>query len=162
MRHQPFTIQIDNRTIADTTAATTTVGTYFAFTERLGSSSGRLARLLARPAKDRAVHPLVGDPIELPGLRIMPEDRGIEPLACVVSDRDLYRAEQDTAYVFVAIPSAPKDAAVTLELNGSPIAQRPVSLGESGVAIEPFSMRLCLSLKPLRSRQHRIVRIFNR
>ena len=51
------------------------------------------------------VLPLVEQPIELEGVTITPELRTIEPIGCIVSDRDLYRAEQDTVHLFITFPT---------------------------------------------------------
>jgi hypothetical protein len=141
-----YNFSITDHDKARVTAAATKVGTYFAFTDGIvpseSSLSARLARLLVKPPRQRAVIPMVGGSFELPGVRITPADRGIEPLSCLVSDRDLYRAEQDTAYVFVALPAPPDDLSLELQLNGATIDKRKLTLGKDGVCIEPFPMLL--------------------
>src|SRR5205823_5231800 len=129
---------------AQETARNVEVGSYFVFTRDVGPTGlGRLSRLLAKPAHRRSVLPLIDQPVSLPGLMLSPRDRGIQPAVALVADRDLYRAEQDTAHLFVALPGkAPPDLTLALEMNGAPLTERKLDLAAGGVAVEPFSMLL--------------------
>lgn len=133
---------------AQATAALVRVGTYFVFSETApAASGGRLARLLAKPTKGRAVLPLIGEPLELGGLRITPHDRALDPLATLCADRDLYRTEQDTVNLFCAVPAAAgafgkSGLSISLETNSTTLTERAVDLGKEGVGIESFSALL--------------------
>lgn len=136
-------VTVSDMRVALDTARKTRAGTWFVFTENL-APSGRLARLLARQAKERLVLPLSGVPVELPGLRIARRDRGIEPLACLVADRDLYRAGQDTVNLFCGVPGqqavyGKSGLSIVLACNGVALTARDVDLGKHGIAIEPFA-----------------------
>src|SRR5437773_1064387 len=113
-RHE---VSIQNYSQAQQTARDTEVGAYFVFTRQAPVSGlARLGRLLAKPPRSRSVLPLVEAPVSLPGLTIAPVERGLRPIAAVVADRDLYRAEQDTAHLFVAVPGkAPPELTLILE-----------------------------------------------
>src|SRR5712691_1622296 len=123
-----FDVALLDRGLALETAAKVRAGSWFLFTERV-APAGRLARLLPRPARQRAVHALSGDPIELPGLRITPRRRALEPLACLVADRDLYRARQDTVNLFCAVPGQSEvygksGLSIVLSCNGASLTWR--------------------------------------
>ena len=97
-----------------------TLGHYFAFIDETKvPKSGREQRLVAEPAKSHRVLPLVGDPIELPGFTMVPKNRRCDPVGTIVADRDLYRAEQDIVYLFIAVPGATGDGfKLCLEASG--------------------------------------------
>ncbi len=81
-----------------------TLGQHFAFIdESKVPKSGREQRLVAEPAKSHRVLPLVGGPIELPECVLTPKSRRFAPVGTIVADRDLYRAEQDIVYLFIAV-----------------------------------------------------------
>src|SRR5262249_18013700 len=121
------------------TAAKVRVGSFFVFQE----TSGRWGK----KATKREVLPLLEQPIELPGIRLTPKDRGLEPLATLCADRDLYRAEQDTVNLFLAVPAAAgafgkSGLSIALEMNGASLTERAVDIGREGVAVESFSALL--------------------
>ena len=117
---KPVDVTIENFGAAQNLIEFLTWGHYFAFLrEGAPSTKGRRARLQVEDGDEGPhVFPLVGKRIDLPGMTLMPRDRGIEPLGCVVTDRDLYRAEQDTVYVFAAVPSSPINLKLMVECNG--------------------------------------------
>ena len=120
-----------------------TLGHYFAFIDETKvPKSGREQRLVAEPAKSHRVLPLVGDPIELPGFTMVPKNRRCDPVGTIVADRDLYRAEQDIVYLFIAVPGATGDGfTLCLEVSGQPLTSRQLKL-EQGIAVETFSTLL--------------------
>ena len=148
MSAKRYDVAVLDWTKAQATAAQVRVGTYFVFSETAPApSGGRLARLLVKPAKGRAVLPLMGKPLELPGIRITPHDRTIDPLATLCADRDLYRTEQDTVNLFCAVPAAAgafgkSGLSIALDTNGTVLTERAVDLGKEGVGIESFSALL--------------------
>jgi len=138
MSSKHFDVTILDWRQANETADKVRVGTFFAF--RPASGSGK-------KATKRAVLPLLAEPIELPGIRLSPTDRGIEPLATLCADRDLYRAEQDTVNLFLAVPAAAgafgkSGLSIALEMNGAPLTERAVDVGREGAAVESFSALL--------------------
>jgi len=96
------------------------IGHYFVFVKhQKAPSTGRLVRLLAKKPHINVVLPLVDEPVKLKSLTITPEARIIEPVGCVVADRDLYRAEQDTVHLFIAFPTPPDELRLVIECNGA-------------------------------------------
>src|SRR5437660_3696879 len=138
-----FDVSVGNFAKARESARGVQVGSYFLFDDGSRTSGGRLARLLARSERRRSVFPLVDAPLELPGLTITPDRDPIAPLGALVSDRDLYRAEQDVAHLFAAVPGTPpQDLVLTLLMNNAFFTERKLQLGPGGMSIEPFSALL--------------------
>jgi hypothetical protein len=79
--------------------------------------------------------PFVNKPVPLAGIVITPKPRTIVPIGCVVTDRDLYRAGQDTAHLFIAFPTQPKALRLRIECNGDLLTERPLELID-GLGIE--------------------------
>lgn len=152
MSDSHFALQITDPSRARLIAGDVFIGQYFVFTRNTqpAASPGadrRLQRLLVeKPSGQprRRVMPMITGPVVLPGVAVTPAARRFDPLACVITDRDLYRAEQDTAQVFIAIPGSVDDPRLVVEYAGQPFAERALELsnGSSGVAIEPFAMLL--------------------
>jgi hypothetical protein len=90
----PFEITINDDERASQIKDKVKIGHYFVFVNQ----------------KTNTVLPLVDQPVQLDGVTITPDTRLIDPIGCLVSDRDLYRAEQDTVYLFIAFP-APRTCA---------------------------------------------------
>lgn len=121
------------------------LGHYFVFVKdgRLLRQSGRLGRLLGyRASVARTVLPLVDAPVELAGLTIRPGPRLARPIACLIADREVYRAEQDTVHLFVAMPRPIAGLRLSVSQNGAHLFDRPVELGPDGVGIESLVMLL--------------------
>src|SRR5207244_2412841 len=138
-----LTVSISDLAKARESARGLQVGSYFLFDDGSAASGGRLARLLARSERRRTVLPLVGAPVELPGLTLTPRPERSAPLGGLVADRDLYRAEQDVAHLFAAVPGKPpQDLVLTLTMNDAFFTERKLQPGPSGMAIEPFSALL--------------------
>lgn len=121
------------------------IGHYFVFAgaELSAPADQRFSRLLVKQGSARKprVVPLLDSVVELCGLRISPPRRDIDALACVVCDRDLYRAEQDTAHLFVASASPIDDPRLHVRGNGDLLLERSIEL-DGGMAIEPLAMLL--------------------
>ena len=83
--------------------------------------------------------PLVDEPLELAGMTLAPRPRAFDPLATVVTDRDLYRAERDTVYLFCAVASSVERPRLVIEVNSTSLTERELSV-DKGVAIETLSM----------------------
>lgn len=139
----PYRISVRDYHRARQTIKYVSIGHYFIFAEdqrALPDSlrvRGRNARLqLERPEK---VFPLLSEPVELAGLTLAPHPKNIEPLACVVADRNVYRAETDNVHLFVAFPSSPDDLYLIIEHNGGPFDIREVKLA-GGAGMEVLSM----------------------
>lgn len=138
----PVDVHIDDYREAAKTKDSITLGHYFAFVDaKEEPRRGRMRRLLAEPTTTHRVLPLVGDPIAVTGMTLTPKERRLDPLGAVVADRDLYRAEHDTVYLFVAMPQPPKDLELQVHCNGELLTERPVEL-QDGVGIETLSMLL--------------------
>ncbi len=125
-----------------------TLGHYFVYVDDVQAlrgktgGGGRRERLLLADRHDGArVLPLVEHPVELPGVSIRVPDRRSEPLGCLVTDRDLYRAEQNTVHLFIAFPSPPARLRLRVDCNGAPFTERAPEL-EEGLGIEMLSMLL--------------------
>ncbi|MEY3012424.1 MAG: hypothetical protein RIT45_1159 [Pseudomonadota bacterium] len=148
-----FKIEILDPQLADQTRKIVQVGRRFVFvgdgTARptRGPMYQRVARAPGRN-KRRKVLPLIDDPVELDGLRVLPAALDVEPIAALVTDRDLYRAEQDTVHLFVAMPAPPPDLRLVVDFAGKPFTERSLdpseleSLREHGVHVEPLAMLL--------------------
>ena len=139
----PIDVHVSDHTRAFQVFEAMTLGHYFAFIDETKvPKTGREQRLVAEPAKSHRVLPLVGGPIELPGCILAPKSRRCTPVGTIVADRDLYRAEQDTVNVFIAVPGATSGGfQLRLEASGQLLASRQLKL-EQGIAVETFSTLL--------------------
>jgi len=121
------------------------IGHYFVFVEDRSLSRhkegvvARLGRLLVKTSNK--VFPLTDKPVSLEGMTIKPEPRSVEPVSCLVADRDLYQAGQDSVNLFIAFPSSPESLHLIIECNGEFFAKRKVALTED-IGIESFAMLL--------------------
>ncbi|HHO52062.1 MAG TPA: hypothetical protein ENK18_14565, partial [Deltaproteobacteria bacterium] len=153
MSQPGFSIDIHDLSRATTARATTAVGERFVFLS--GSTparpSGRLARLLGlgrSPDATRRVLPLLGEAVTLSGMSIRGPALEPEPLLALITDRDLYRAEQDTVNVFLAMPVPRPGMRLIVEHAGQIFSERPLQLEELGVLrehglhLEPLAMLL--------------------
>jgi hypothetical protein len=141
----PFSVDVNDPSRAQETARGVRVGHYFVFLDRVldAPPSGRLGRLLARkpaPGGGRVL-PLIDHPVELPGVTLTPHDRAIDPVACVVSERDLYRAEEDTVHLLVASPQPLPGLKLEVEQNGQPLTTRELDLS-GGMVVESLAALL--------------------
>lgn len=120
-------------------------GHYFVFRQvRDKKTQGRLARLLSRKSRGtKEVLPLVGDSVLAVGedVRVILLPRPQEWVSCLVSNRDLYRAERDPVHLFIAVPQPPVELRLQVTWNDAPFCHRVVTLQE-GVAIETFALLL--------------------
>ncbi|OQW90731.1 MAG: hypothetical protein BWK78_06300 [Thiotrichaceae bacterium IS1] len=124
-------------------------GHYFVFRQvRDKKPQGRLARLLSRKSRDtKEVLPLVNKSVLIIGddvrvdVRVFLQPRPLERVSCLVSNRDLYRAERDPVHLFIAVPMPPTDLRLQVTWNGTSFCHRVVTLQE-GVAIETFALLL--------------------
>ncbi|HEC84444.1 MAG TPA: hypothetical protein ENI48_04265, partial [Thioploca sp.] len=141
MKHQPFTITINDYQRASQIKDDVQIGHYFVFAKyQKAIGDGRLKRLLVEKEAINKALPLVDEPVELDGVTITPEQRTIEPIGCVVSDRDLYRAEQDTVHLFIAFPTEPEnDLHLNIDCNGAFFTKRDVQLSDDNVSLETLS-----------------------
>ena len=106
-----------------------TLGHYFAFVDaKAEPRRGRMTRLLAETTTTHRVIPLVGDSVAVAGMTLTPRDRHIDPLGAVVTDRDLYRAEQDTVYLFIAMPKPPEGLELVVRCNGELLTERSIEV----------------------------------
>ena len=138
-------IDITDYELAKQTKNRVTLGHYFVYVEDVralnvkDSNVGRRERLLLMSPEDsRRVIPIVEHPIELAGITISPSERRIDPIGCLVADRDLYRAEQDTVHLYIAFPKPQDNLQLRVEINGEPFTERDLDL-QDGVAIETLS-----------------------
>ncbi len=142
----PFQITINDHDSAWKIKHNIQIGHYFVFikkpTEHKSRDNGRLLRLVQQKSFDKSVVPLANELVQLDGITITPEHGFIEPIACLVADRDLYRAEQDVVHLFVAVPNSPKQLNLLINYNGAFLSERKVELSDAGVAIENFAMLL--------------------
>lgn len=81
--------------------------------------------------KPTQVLPVVEQPVELDGVTITPERHRIQPICCVVTDRDLYRAKQDLVHLFIAFPSPANTLHLVITYNKTFFAKLPVELTDS-------------------------------
>lgn len=140
-----------------------TVGSYFAYfvepPETGAGGEGRATRLHldSVPRGPRVeVYPLVDQPARLPGLLIMPDHGEPEPLGCIVPDRDLYRAGQDTVHLFIAFPVPPEDLRLVVRYAGESFTERHLTL-DDGACVEPlaallagdYSAQLAIGSRPI-------------
>jgi FimV-like protein len=136
----PFKITINDQQCAEQIKDDVQIGHYFVFVKHKKTNSvERLKRLLVKKYNKNIILPLVHQTVKLDGVTITPEHRHIDPIGCVVTDRDLYRAEQDSVRLFIAFPTPPEDLRLTINCNGEVFSERPVKLTD-GVGIETLSM----------------------
>ncbi|KOR33144.1 hypothetical protein TI05_02835 [Achromatium sp. WMS3] len=118
-------------------------GHYFVFKQ--GSKNKPvLARMgLRKDNRNREVLPLVSEsPVQISqGVRVMFKPPVLESIGCLVSNRDLYRAEHDPVHLFIAVPKPPAKLRLDVLWNDQPFNQREVTL-QDGVAIETFATLL--------------------
>ena len=142
-----YDVQITDYQKAQEVAAKVRLGHAFAFLDGAvaiedGGAGARRRRLQIEPqAGGRRVVALVGEPVSLPGARITPQPWSVDRIAGLSTDRDLYRAENDTVYFHAAFASPPANAAVVLSCNGSHLLRRELEV-VGGMAIEPVAMLL--------------------
>ncbi len=115
------------------------MGHYFVFVRdnKPSSVAPKMKRLLVKD--DDKILPLINKPVRLEGVTITPAHTMIDPVSTVVTERDLYRAEQDVIHLFIAFPNAPKNVRLVIKYNGEPFTERDVQL-TNGMAIETLSM----------------------
>jgi hypothetical protein len=117
-------------------------GHYFVFRQVHTKPQGRLARLCSGK-RHQEVLPLVNESVLMVGeevrVKLMP--RPLEQVGCLVSNRDLYRAERDPVHLFIAVPKSPAELRLQVTWNGTSFCHRVVTLQE-GVAIETFALLL--------------------
>ncbi len=136
----PFKVTINEQQRAEQIKDDVQIGHYFVFVKhKKATSVERLKRLSVKKYLKNNVLPLVNQPVKLDGVTITPQHQDIDPIACVVTDRKLYRAEQDTVRFFIAFPTPPKDLRLTIKSNGEMFSERLVKLTD-GVGIETVSM----------------------
>ncbi len=138
-------IHIKDYGLVQQTKRHVTLGHYFVFVDHPKALKGRHDRgtrgqrlLLDNREDTHKVLPLVEQTVELAGVDIKPAQRTLAPIACLVADRDLYRAEQDTVHLFVAAPKPPAGLRLLVEYNGQLLVERTPEL-EDGVGIEALS-----------------------
>ncbi len=117
-------------------------GHYFVFRQVQNKPQGRLARLYSGK-RHQEVLPLVNESVLMVGEEVMVTllPRPLEQVTCLVSNRDLYRAERDPVHLFIAVPKPPADLRLQVTWNGTSFCHRVVTLQES-VAIETFALLL--------------------
>ena len=141
----PFEIQVTDYQKALRAKNQVELGHHFVFVEngRLLSSGGREQRLLGHKTRDRRLAvPLVEDAVEVSGVRVLPTHPRPSPLAAIVADRDLYRAEEDPLHLFIAAPGKPEGLVVKIEKDGAELSARPLELGGNGVMIQTLALLL--------------------
>lgn len=145
-----FHIEVTDARAAERARAHVKIGTRFVFTDGGQKNPGRLARLLGKSGGEgeKKVFAIADRAVELTGFRVVPDDDLAEPLHALTCDRDLYRAEEDTVNLFVAVPAPPADLKLVVDNAGDVFTERALSpaelpsLKEHGVHIEPLSMLL--------------------
>lgn len=153
MSQPSFSIDVHDHAQASQARAGTAVGQRFAFLsgERQVRPVGRLARLMGLGRGSdatRRVIPLLSEPVSLPGMSLTPEPLDLQPLFALITDRDLYRAEQDTVNVFLAMPAPSAGMRLIVENAGQIFSERPLELEqldvlrEHGLHLEPLAMLL--------------------
>lgn len=128
----PFKITINNLQRAEQIKDDVQIGHYFVFVKhKKATSIERLKRLLVTKYNKINVLPLINKTVKLNSVTITPDHRHIDPIGCLVTDRHLYRAEQDTVHLFIAFPTPPEDLRLTINCNGQIFTERPVKLTDS-------------------------------
>lgn len=143
----PVVVSVEDWTRAAGIFGMVQIGHYFAYAldpAALGDGQERRSsRLhLGPPSAGRRVLPLSAAPTRLSGLTLHAGQRPLSRLGCIVADRDLYRAEQDTAYLLIATPGW--DGAVELEVscNGATFLKRELEGVGSELRVDTLSMLL--------------------
>ncbi len=148
MRHQ---IDITDFSRAMAAGSRVKLGHYFLFVEagvetsRQPAKSDRFSRLLAKQGSAGRGGPqvlaLADSAVACAGVRVTPAKRGVDPIGCVVTDRDLYRAEDDVANLFCALPggAAGKRLRLILEQDGQPLTERELELDAQGLCLESLA-----------------------
>ncbi|MCK5797683.1 MAG: hypothetical protein KAI47_10895, partial [Deltaproteobacteria bacterium] len=151
MKHH---LEIRDETRARRAGPFISIGHYFLFVGREANrrrddrktrkEAGRFARLLAKEGSARRggpeVLPLVDAPVITHGIQITPADRGVDPIACVVADRDLYKAEDDVANLLCAFPAAPEaPVRLVIEQDGQPLTERDLAIDKTGLCLETLA-----------------------
>ena len=141
----PIEIEITNQKLIEKFDGHVWAGQHFLFVEMPMNGtwpSGRKKRLQLEEAGERLrVYPISAGPVQLPGMTLTSSRAAPEPLATVVADRDLYRAEEDTAQLLVVLPSGPADARLVVECDGQPFAERELAL-DHGMELVPLAALL--------------------
>jgi hypothetical protein len=139
------TVEIIDAQAAEKAKQDVRVGEYFVFGKGALSSeeNKRFSRLLVKKgaARQPSVLPLLDAPVDAYGLRFTPPEREIDALACIVCDRDLYRAEQDTVHLFIAASSPIENPRLRVTCNDDVLTERAIELDDA-MTIEPLSMLL--------------------
>jgi hypothetical protein len=117
------------------------IGHYFVFIKdnKPSNFTHKLKRLLVKGDGKHQVVPLVDNPVQLEGVTITPTRPIIDPISTVVTERNLYHAEQDVVHLFIAFPKVPKHLRLVIKYNGKLFTERKVQL-TNGMAIESFAM----------------------
>lgn len=141
----PFDVEVTSHQFAEQTKHLVSIGHHFVFVQDGAAihRGGRMGRLLGHQGQNQRVTvPLIEQAVELAGVRITPKMPELVPLGCLVADRDLYRAEQDTVNLFVAMPGSHRKATLVVHLGQQEFLKREVDLDRSGTTIERLSMLL--------------------
>lgn len=138
-----FVLDITNERLAERTRQNLVIGHKFVF--EAPAKRGRIASLLTGPTTAPVVWPMVGT-VELEGLRVIPATTPAEPLHALVCDRDVYRAEEDTVHLFVAMPDVPAQTTLRVSYAGDTFTTVDLSASDAlrtdGMHIEALSMLL--------------------
>lgn len=137
----PFEITINDHDRAWKIKNNIQIGHHFVFIKQSRNLKGRLQQLFIQKDIENSVLALVKKPLQLDGVTITPKHSSIEPIGCLVADRDLYRTEQDTVHLFIAFPNPPKHLGLLVNYNGAFFSERQLELS-NGVGIESFAMLL--------------------
>ncbi len=118
------------------------IGRYFVFIDDpIAVNSGervkrRLERLLIQ--QSRKIIPLIKEKVVLNGLEIMPDHPVLNQMACLVTDRDLYRAHTDPVRLFIALPGPESRVRLVVHYQNEPLLDREATPSE-GVAVETLA-----------------------
>ncbi|KOR31145.1 hypothetical protein TI05_12990 [Achromatium sp. WMS3] len=136
-------ISIDDAKRARQMTKDVQIGNYFLFVKHNAGISHRFKRLLNKSYDKKEVLPLIDTAVTLEGVTITPTSRDLKHIGCVVTDRDLYRAEQDTVHIFIALPMASASRILILQIshNGKHFDRRRVQLSNS-IGIETLDKLL--------------------
>ncbi len=144
-----FDLEISNYDLARKTAAHVKTGNRFLFSdsaEYLHDANEKKQRLQIKSNSTVSVKALIpGTNLSLPGIEIQTEAHYAGHICTVIPDRDLYKAEQDTANILVVYPdcNAIDSAFLRIEFAGEELSSIDIkkSLTENnGMALEAFSM----------------------
>ena len=150
MSDRSFAVDVHDPAAADRARRRVQLGRRFVFLSEGGAQApGRLGRLLGRSGSPTGrVQPLIDQPVALEGFTIQPAPVEIEPVCALITDRDLYRAEQDTVHVLLAMPAPVEGMRLVVEQSGQVLTERSLDLAEyaalrdHGMHIEPLAMLL--------------------